>query len=264
MSAPKQEQYYRVDIKRYPALAAEAEIALFVDYRKRRTALKREAIVRQYLYWAAELACRYCGPRMPKADAISAANFGLMQAIEKFDPDSGRRFVTYSYFAIRREVLYALRDSYVVNPESGIWASRYRFKISPQSPEDAAQHKQECREVFESVSSLFPTPGPGSDFQSRSIGCAEFDGLSPEEFSEDDRRGDVEKASLLEALQGALPSLPKELRTVIELKYFNGDRPLSFSDIGRKLKCSKDHARWLHSQAMKSLRKILRPVQKEL
>lgn len=246
--------YYRVDIRRYPSLSTEDELALFVSYRKRKTAVKRDKLVRQYLYWAAELACRYCGPRMSKADAISAANYGLMQAIDKFDPNEGRRFVTYSYFAIRREVLYALRDSYVVNPESGLWASKYRFNTSQKTPDDAQKLNEERKTVFENVSAPVAIGLPGTS------------GLSDAqviESVESDCRAEVEGNSLREALRAALPALPVELQTVVELKYFT-QPPATFIEIGEKLGCSKDHARWLHTRAMTALQKALRPVAKEL
>lgn len=251
MKTPPQEQYYRVDITRYPALTTEDELALFVDYHKRRTAVKREKIVRQYLYWAAELACRYCGPRMSKAEAISAANYGLMQAIEKFDPAEGKRFVTYSYFAIRREVLYALRDSYVVNPESGLWASKYQFSLSPRESNDIARHKKERREVFDNV-------GATTEIGLHATG--DDNNLS----AEDDFREAIEQGSLLEILAEALPALPQDLREIVDLKYFNNGKPLTFVEIGQRLRCTADHVRWLHARAMKSLQKLLRPLQKEL
>ncbi len=248
--------YYRVDITRYPALPVDAELALFVDYRRRRTASKREKIVNQYLYWAAELACRYCGPRMAKAEAISAANYGLMLAIEKFDPTQGKRFVTYSYFLIRREVLYALRDSYGVNPESGLWAAKYQYKKSAQTAEDEEKYLKERREVFDNVGTL-TSIGSQADGE----GAADYLG---DQFLEDDCRKEVEQSSLLSALREALPSLPAELRQVVELKYFNNGSPLSFVDIGVRLGCAADHARWLHARAMQVLQKKLRPLKKEL
>jgi RNA polymerase sigma factor (sigma-70 family) len=246
MTKEKQAPYYKVAITRYPPLSTDDELALFAEYRKRRTAKRREKLARQYLYWAAELACRYCGPRMSKAEAISAANYGLMQAIEKFDPAEGKRFVTYSYFAIRREVLYALRDSYVVNPESGLWASKYQYDVSSRTPEDKQRHEVERRAVFDNVSA------PSS-----------IEPTSEDRFVEEDCRGVVERDSLLTAMRAALPGLPKELRDVIELKYFTL-KGATFVELGEKLGCSKDLARWRHARALQLLQKALRPVAKEL
>lgn len=249
----KTPSYYKVEIARYPALSLENERDLFVDYRKRRTAKKRDAIVRQYLYWAAEIACRYCGPRMPKADAISAANYGLMLAIDKFDPAGGRRFVTYSYFSIRREVLNALTDSYVINPESGVWAAAYRFKQSAQSPEDLAKWKKDRRWIFNCAGAPRPCGGPA-------VVRADEPG---EDFIGPDIREDIEQTSRLEAMKQAAQSLPPEMRAVIELKYFNDGNSLPLVAIGKKLKCSVDRVRSLHTQALKLLRKSLRRLQEE-
>ncbi len=116
-----------------------------------------------------------------------------MLAIEKFDPAQGKRFVTYSYFIIRREVLYALRDSYGVNPESGLWAAKYQYKKSAQTPADTAAYERGRREVFDNVGTLTPI-GPQAD----SEGAADFLG---DQFLEDDCRPEVERSSLLDALK---------------------------------------------------------------
>ncbi len=248
MSRP--EPYYRVDITRFPALPVDVELALFTDYRKRKTAAKREKIVKQYLYWAAELACRYCGPRMEKKDAISAANYGLMLAIDRFDPAFGKRFVTYSFFLIRQQVLYALRDSYVVNPESGLWAAQHRYDTSPKQEEDKLRLKKDRREIFDKAGApdtINPQPDSGN-----------------EAFCEGDCRLEVENDSLLDEISRALPSLPEESRKVIQLRYFSPGKPPTFGEIGAKLRCTSDHALWVHNRAIQLLQKQLRAVKKEV
>ena len=247
--SPKQKpaQYYRVEIKRYPAMSTEDELAMFAAYQKKRTKKRKEEIVRQYLCWAAEVACRYCGPRMSKSDAISAANHGLMLAIEKFNPEEGKRFTSFSYFAIRREVLRALGSSYLVNPEPSVDIARHEYAASDRTPADEQKLKATRAAIYSHVST--------------SVGCGSAD-FRDEEPVEIDCRDSVERASLVAALKAHLPKLPKGLRRVVELKYFG--KELTFVAIAVKLKCTPDHARWLHSRALKKLQKLLRPVTKEL
>lgn len=244
--------YYRTEIIRMPALSTEDEAALFAAYRKRRTAKRREAIVRQYLYWAAELACRYCGPRMPKADAMAAANHGLMLAIEKFDPSLGKRFVMYSYSLIRRQVLYALRDSHVVNPEPAIKSLQYQYNKTERTPEDRKEFERKKKAVFSGMSSDLPIAGPAGGFPERE---------SLQDESED--RRDVE--SLVETLREHVDKLPADMRDVVRLRYFPESGPgLTFPEIGKKLSCTADHACWVHGRALVLLHHMLRNVKKEL
>ncbi len=125
------EDYYGVPIIRKAPLSAATEAEMFRQYRKKRTVARRKQIVEQYLYWATEIANRYCGRRFPKPEAISAANLGLMQAIETFDPARGKRFVTFSFFAMRRTIIDAMRtSSFAVNPFPAMKAAHYIYKKS--------------------------------------------------------------------------------------------------------------------------------------
>lgn len=246
--------YYRVEVRRANPLSAEEEAAMFVQYRKRRTPARRETIVRQYLYWAAELACRYCGPRMPREDAISAANLGLMQAIEDFDPKRGRRFVTHSYFHIRRTVLTALRETYVINPASGINVVRHQFNLSEKTDEDRAKFRAEKRKVF--------------DRAGQPIECATLDGgpeangnqasqrhlhAAPDTHEE---RDSVEDFSMLEVLRERIEDLPEPERTILTMRYLSPDTP-RFLDIGKKIGRTKDNVRYLHDRALAKLKLAL-------
>lgn len=240
-------QYYKVEIKRPVPLTAELEVELFTRYRRRRTAAKREALVRQYLYWPAEIACRYCGPRMPKEDAISAANLGLMQAIEDFDPTRGFRFVTHSFFHIRRSVLNALRETYVVNPSSGVNVARHQFNLSPKAPEDVKKFESAKRKVFEAsaasvqVDKFRPDHGESHDSPVRE--------LTPELPARDP----VEQSSMLEFLKDRIAAMHNPERKILTLRYLSEDTPL-FKEIGERMKMTEDHVRYLHNRALTRLR----------
>lgn len=248
MSPVKQKKdeapYYRHAIAQYPPLTTAQELELFSVYRKYRTAKKLDVIVRQYLHWAAEIACRYAGPRLKKAEAISAANLGLMQAITTYDPARGQRFVTHSFFAIRRHVLQALYQTYCIDPEPGITAAKYRFDRSEKTAADRAQYSEERRQVFDSLASANP-PGDG-------------------ELSDADSRESAERASWVEMLREALPALPAPLRQIMELRYFSAGGLATFNDIARKLALAPDRVRWLHADGLKRLRRSLKTRENEL
>jgi len=226
--------YYPVSVPRCPALSAEVESDLFVAYRQRRTAARRERIVRQYLYWASEIAFRYCGPRMAREDAVGAANLGLMQAIEDFDPARGRRFVTHSYFHIRRAVLTALRDTYVVNPAPGINVQRHLFNKDRLDRKSFAEAK---RKVFDNAG----TPCPLNHDSAT-------DGADVQDKAED--------SSMLELLRGRVSALEEPAKSIFTLRYFSDDTPL-FKEIGDRLGLTEDSARYIHNRTMLKLRESL-------
>lgn len=252
--------YYRVEVKRANPLTLEQEAELFSAYRKRRTAIRRDTIVRQYLYWAAELACRYCGPRMPREDAISAANHGLMLAIEDFDPTRGRRFVTHSYFHIRRMVLTALRETYVVNPASGINVVRHQFNLSAKTPEDFKKFTAAKRKIFDRAGST-ETDGcldhsavpQSSNYDHKDFSTGRR-GVPVEPDIED--RDSVEDFSMLAVLRSRIANMHEPEKTILTMRYLSDDTP-HFKEIGKALRTTEDHCRYLHNRALTKLRSTL-------
>jgi RNA polymerase sigma-32 factor len=57
------------------------------------------------------IARRYNRGRMPLIDLIQEGNIGLIQAVEKFDPDVGVRFQTYASWWVKAYILKYLLDN---------------------------------------------------------------------------------------------------------------------------------------------------------
>src|SRR4029453_9190171 len=51
------------------------------------------------------MAKNFAGSRAPLADLIQAGNIGLLQAVDRFDPDHGARFSVYAGIWIARCIL---------------------------------------------------------------------------------------------------------------------------------------------------------------
>jgi len=86
--------------------AEERELARRIQAGDRR-ALDR--LVLSHLGFVAKLAGRYGGNGAPVEDLFNEGALGLIEAAERFDPDRGRRFLTYAVFWIRKSMLTALK-----------------------------------------------------------------------------------------------------------------------------------------------------------
>src|SRR5271155_4723669 len=92
----KQGSGYLGDIRRFSILEKELEYRLAKRWRENGDRKAADQIVTSHLRLAAKIAKNYRGYGMPLSEIISEGNVGLMQAINRFDPDRGFRFATYA------------------------------------------------------------------------------------------------------------------------------------------------------------------------
>lgn len=81
----------------------------------------RDEIIRCHLKLVAKLSLTCAKRALEEDDAISAGNFGMMQALEckKFNPDLGFRFASYVRQYVRGQVCAALRARGIVHTGTG-------------------------------------------------------------------------------------------------------------------------------------------------
>jgi RNA polymerase nonessential primary-like sigma factor len=68
----------------------------------------RQSMIEHNLRLVVSMAKGYMGRGLPLSDLIEEGNLGLMQAINKFEPQRGFRFSTYATWWIRQRIEYAL------------------------------------------------------------------------------------------------------------------------------------------------------------
>lgn len=87
---------YLDEIARFPLLAREEEFKLAKSWRDHGDRAAAETLVTSHLRLAASIAMGYRGYGLPEEDLIAEGNRGLMQAVQRFDPDKGFRLSTYA------------------------------------------------------------------------------------------------------------------------------------------------------------------------
>lgn len=91
-------------VNKLPMLTAEDEYMLAKRYRENGDAEAAHRLVASHLRLVAKIAMRYRGYGFPIAELISEGNFGMMRAIQRFDPDHGVRLSTYATWWIRASI----------------------------------------------------------------------------------------------------------------------------------------------------------------
>jgi RNA polymerase sigma-32 factor len=92
---------YLSDIGRFPMLEREQEYQLAKRWREQGDRNAADQLVASHLRLAVKLAMGYRGYGLPVSDMISEGNVGLMQALNRFEPEKGFRFATYAMWWIR-------------------------------------------------------------------------------------------------------------------------------------------------------------------
>ena len=226
------------------------------------TAAERDALINETLPLIKHIAHRVA-IRLPNnveiRDLINAGVLGLMDAIEKFEPERNVKFKTYAEVRIRGAILDSLRDL--------DWAPRSLRKKSKDLERMYTDLSQKLgrpatdEEVSEAMG------GNIEDFhalvdQLHGLTIGSFENLSDSEDSEnyinyypDDGSNDpytkFESNELTRLLADAVEELPEKERLVLSLYYYE---EFTMKEIGALLGVNESRVSQLHTKATLRLR----------
>lgn len=103
-------QKYFKDISKYPIYKGEEQIEL-AKKMKNGDLDAREKLINSNLRFVVTCAKQFVGQGVPLIDLINSGNLGLIQSVEKYDPDKGYHFISYAVWYIRREILRAIYNT---------------------------------------------------------------------------------------------------------------------------------------------------------
>ncbi len=101
---------YLQSIKKFPILSSDEEYNLALQYQKTKDAAIAYKLITSHLRLVVKVVAKYRGYGLPIGEMISEGNIGLMYAIDKFAPEKGFRFSTYSLWWIKASV-----QKYILN-----------------------------------------------------------------------------------------------------------------------------------------------------
>ena len=105
---------YIQTIQKIPILTAEEEYEYANQWVKNHDNMAAEKLVASHLRLVVSVAYDFKNYGVPMGDLIASGNMGLMQALQKFDPEKGFRFSTYAMFWIKAEIYETILDNWSI------------------------------------------------------------------------------------------------------------------------------------------------------
>lgn len=257
---------YLRDIRPIPLLTAEEEIDLGRKIQKGDREA-RDKMIRSNLRLVISIAKRYVNLGVPLSDLIEEGNIGLMKSVEKFDPERGFRFSTYSAWWIKQGVSRAVIDQgkmirvpvymneEILKYKKVLEKLTHKLKRKPRFGEIAKRMKvpvgrvRELEKSITKMSSLDAPIGESGAGQIKDI-IEDLNVVGPAEQLEID----FDKERALEFLK----MLNDRERKIIELRYGLKDGEThTLAEIAKVLGVSRERVRQIEAATIKKIRHIV-------
>ncbi len=105
------DQYIQT-IQQFPILSAEQEYEYATKWTREQDTAAAEKLVASHLRLVVSVAYDFKNYGIPISDLIASGNLGLMEALQKFDPERGFRFSTYAMFWVKAEMYETILNNW--------------------------------------------------------------------------------------------------------------------------------------------------------
>ena len=264
---------YLDQIGKTPLLTLEEETALARRVLKG-DAAAREKMIQANLRLVVRIAKDYDNFGLPLMDLISEGNFGLIKAVERFDPDKGGKLSTYAAWWIKQAIKRALASDgktirlpvHMVDRISEMRRVTNRLTAElnrePHN-EEIAQVMQipiakvvHMKSIANRAASLDQPVGEEGD---ATLGDLVKDEAERSPFESLRSKSDVKE------IDEMLAQLDPREAEVLVLRFgLKGESPLTLEEVGAKFKLTRERVRQLQHSAIMQLRRIATERQKLL
>ncbi|HET7418057.1 MAG TPA: SigB/SigF/SigG family RNA polymerase sigma factor [Solirubrobacterales bacterium] len=235
------------------------ERILWERFVKDRDPAIREELVRRYLPFAKNLALRYRGASESFDDLLQVASLGLVNAIDRFDPDRGAPFTAFASPTILGELKRHFRDRVwtvrvprglhdrMAEVEKAISELTVQLQRSPSVGEIAKRLEIDPTEVLEVLEANHNRRPLSLD---RPVGGEDSEESPAAEWVGDEDSG-YELVEDKLALEGALPHLDERERLVLQLRFVED---LTQSQIAERIGHSQMHVSRILRRTLERIR----------
>jgi RNA polymerase sigma-32 factor len=258
---------YLAVVRLSPKLSREREHELALRWRGHGETFARDELVRSQLRHVVAIARRY-RPRTCATleELIAEGNFGLLQALEKFDPDRGTRFVTYAVYWIRAYIFqYLVRSRSLV--ATGV-QSKLLAKIRRERAREACMSGEPANADAKIADDFALSPDrlralvQRLDVRDVSWDAAPDDASgapltevleSPSQNAEESALSKEAEKHRSIAISAALMVLDVRERYIVERRLMaHPEDQLPLAEIGRRFSVSRERVRQIEARAIRS------------
>jgi RNA polymerase sigma-B factor len=240
-------------------LGLSGERELWERFARDREPAIREELVRRNLAFAKRLALRYRGASESFDDLLQVANLGLLNAVDRFDPERGIPFTAFASPTILGELKRHFRDRVwtvrvprglhdrMAEVDKAITELTKQLQRSPSVGEIAERLEIEQTDVLEVLEANHNRRPLSLD---RPAGGDDSDEAPPSEWvGEEDERFELVEGRI--ALDAALPYLEERERVVLRLRFVED---MTQSQIAERIGHSQMHVSRILRRALVRIR----------
>jgi RNA polymerase sigma-32 factor len=229
---------------RQPILAPDVELRLIRAYKENKDEKALEAISRSYARLCYSIASHFTNDENRIEDLAQEGSFGIRKAVEKYDPEKGTKFSTYSRLWIQNYV--AMAAATVLNditvPARAFIDARMG-RIQPGRNDSA---------IFAAMPFIMLDAPVGDENVTSQMDLHVMDEVTPETIlAEEDQQ-----AAMRRVIAAALASLTEREATVIMRRKLQ-DTPDTLEEISEDFGVTRERIRQIEALAMDKLKAAL-------
>jgi RNA polymerase sigma-32 factor len=269
---------YLSDIRRFEVLEKGQEYRLAKRWRELGDRDAGHQLVTSHLRLAAKIAMGYRGYGLPLSEIISEGNVGLMQALNRFEPEKGFRFATYAIWWIKASIQdYILRSWSLVKIGTTASQRKLFFKLrSAKRKISALESGGDLRpdQVTSIATSLNVAERDVIDMNRRLAGDTSLNAPIHEDGDAEEWQTYLvdqspspeaivteqdEKEHRHEALLSAIDVLSGRERRIFEARHLT-DAPPTLEELALEFNVSRERIRQIETRAFEKVRKATKKL----